>query len=119
MSRREALATGELIDCTELASEAGFRWPCAIHRAVWEDCVSGHTDEDEQDDRVSNILRAASNQVAKERVCTNVLTFTCECLRDAGTGAWTYLPTQLRLYGHWDDNREPCLTVSYPRGEAA
>jgi hypothetical protein len=44
-SRAQAIADGVLIDCTEVASEAGFRLPVALTRAVWVDCVEW-TDED-------------------------------------------------------------------------
>lgn len=39
-TRSQALADGVLVDVSELASEAGFRIPVALTRAVWEDCVA-------------------------------------------------------------------------------
>lgn len=44
-SRAQALDDGYLIDVTETAREAGFRFPVALTRAAWEDCVSWN-DED-------------------------------------------------------------------------
>jgi hypothetical protein len=38
-SRADALRDGVLIDVTSTAAEAGFRWPVALTRAVWETCV--------------------------------------------------------------------------------
>lgn len=38
-TRSQALVDGVLVDVSELASEAGFRIPVALTRAVWEDCV--------------------------------------------------------------------------------
>ena len=35
-SRREALEDGFLVDLGQLAREAGFRWPLAVTRAVWD-----------------------------------------------------------------------------------
>ncbi|MBI3552604.1 MAG: hypothetical protein HY077_08790 [Elusimicrobia bacterium] len=35
-SRREALEDGVLVDVSEFAREAGFKWPLAVTRAVWE-----------------------------------------------------------------------------------
>ena len=38
-SRAQALADGVLIDVTDTAREAGFRWPVALTAGVWADCV--------------------------------------------------------------------------------
>lgn len=38
-SRADAIRDGTLIDITKLAHEAGFRFPVALTRAVWERCV--------------------------------------------------------------------------------
>ncbi len=35
-TRREALEDGVLVDVSEFAREAGFKWPLAVTRAVWE-----------------------------------------------------------------------------------
>ena len=48
-TRAQALADGVLIDVSEMAGEAGFRWPVAITAAAWEDCVAwSDTDNDRQ-----------------------------------------------------------------------
>jgi hypothetical protein len=39
-SRARALADGVLVDVTDMAREAGFKWPVALTHAVWEDCVA-------------------------------------------------------------------------------
>ena len=39
-TRAQALEDGVLVDAGPLAREAGFHWPVALTRAVWEDCVS-------------------------------------------------------------------------------
>ena len=39
-SHAQALADGLLIDVSETAKEAGFRWPVALTRAAWERCVA-------------------------------------------------------------------------------
>jgi len=38
-SRAQAIEDGELIDFSTLAGEAGFNYPVAVTRAVYEDCV--------------------------------------------------------------------------------
>jgi hypothetical protein len=39
-SRAQAIADGVLIDVSQTAREAGFRFPVAFTRAVWERCVA-------------------------------------------------------------------------------
>lgn len=39
-SRAQAIADGELVDVSTVAREAGLRFPVAITRAVWTDCVA-------------------------------------------------------------------------------
>jgi hypothetical protein len=39
-TRAEAIADAVLIDVTDTAKEAGFRYPVALTRAVWERCVT-------------------------------------------------------------------------------
>jgi len=46
-TRAQALADGVLVDVSETAREAGFRWPVAMTRAAWEDCVAW-SEEDSQ-----------------------------------------------------------------------
>lgn len=38
-TRSQAIDDGELIDVSETAHEAGFRFPVALTRAAWNDCV--------------------------------------------------------------------------------
>jgi hypothetical protein len=38
-SRDDALRDGVLSDVSATAREAGFRWPVALTRTVWERCV--------------------------------------------------------------------------------
>ncbi|WP_041373137.1 DUF6573 family protein [Methylobacterium radiotolerans] len=50
-SRAQAIEDGDLVDVTETAREAGFRFPVALTAAVWADCVAW-TDEDTRRKRV-------------------------------------------------------------------
>ena len=38
-TRSHAIADGLLIDASQLATEAGFRYPLAMTRAAWESCI--------------------------------------------------------------------------------
>ena len=44
-TRAQALADGVLVDVSETAREAGFRWPVAMTRAGWENCVAWTEDD--------------------------------------------------------------------------
>ena len=46
-TRAQAIEDGMLVDVTETAREAGFRYPVAMTSAAWSDCVAW-TDEDTQ-----------------------------------------------------------------------
>ena len=39
-TRAQAIADGVLIDVSELAKEAGFRFPVAVTAGVWAECVA-------------------------------------------------------------------------------
>lgn len=39
-TRAQALADGVLVDVTETAREAGFRWPVAVTATLWADIVA-------------------------------------------------------------------------------
>ena len=39
-TREEAISDGVLVDVSEMASEAGFRYPVAVTRWVYEECVA-------------------------------------------------------------------------------
>ena len=47
-SRGQALEDGHLVDVSGTAREAGFRFPVALTRAAWDDCVAW---DDEDSDR--------------------------------------------------------------------
>jgi hypothetical protein len=39
-SRKEAIDDCVLVDVSDMAKEAGFKWPVAVTREVWEECVA-------------------------------------------------------------------------------
>src|SRR5687768_13965708 len=39
-SRAQAIQDGVLVDVSETARGAGFRWPVALARGVWDTCVA-------------------------------------------------------------------------------
>lgn len=61
-TRQQAIADGVLIDVSQLAREAGFRFPVALSAAAWNDCLVVPVDDPTQDETgriwdVLNVLR--------------------------------------------------------------
>lgn len=71
-ARQKAIQDGHLVEVSEMAQEAGFRFPVALTRAAWEDCVAW-TDADskrqiyqDESGRLWDVLWMAA-QAAKRR----------------------------------------------------
>ena len=47
-TRAQAIADGVLIDVSEAASEAGFRFPVALTAQVWADCVAWEPEDSDR-----------------------------------------------------------------------
>lgn len=47
-TRAQALGDGVLVDVSDLAEEAGFRYPVAMTRAAWADCVDWSDSDSEK-----------------------------------------------------------------------
>lgn len=47
-SRAQAFEDGYLVDVTSTAREAGFRFPVALTRAAWDDCVAWDDEDSER-----------------------------------------------------------------------
>lgn len=111
-SRKQALEDGVLIDVTETAREAGFRFPVALTAAVYgpyvevPDGVSGQDSQGRLWDvlwMLLNAIRGAGN--------TNRVPFEV-CVRNSDRRP----PELVRLVGHCGpgDDLEPVLTVMLP-----
>jgi hypothetical protein len=64
-SRKQAIEDGVLIDVTEMAKEAGFRYPVALTYTAWHDCVRVNPCDKSQDESgrlwdLLNCLRLAA-----------------------------------------------------------
>ena len=102
-TRRQAIEDGALIDVTETAREAGFRFPVAITAAVWAEFVA--------------VPRGVVGQDVQGRLW-DVLHMTRYAIARAPAGADA---VQVKLYVR-NSNRRPKLvtlkTVCGPGGEA-
>jgi hypothetical protein len=111
-SRRDAIEDGILIDVTETAKEAGFRFPVALTATAFATCVSVPDDVQGQDERgrlwdvLTMLARACRVRDGDERIRF----FDVLVLND-GTS-----PEPVRLKAHCgpDDDLAPCLTVMLP-----
>jgi hypothetical protein len=110
-TRAQAFEDGVLVDVTDLAREAGFRYPVAVTRAVWCECVEVNCDDVGQDEAgrlwdILNVLRYRSRAASDEQVV-----FFDLLIAHGGN-----LPVQVRLKAHCGpgDNLEPVITVMMP-----
>lgn len=129
-TRAQAIADGVLVDVTEVAMEAGFKWPVAVTSAIWEDCVTW-TDEDsrrqtyqDQSGRLWDVVWMALCAAAKQRG-HSVLSAHPESPdspyrnfqifrvpRDGKSDRAR--PVVLKMAAGPDDNGNPCLTIMQP-----
>lgn len=111
-SRKEAIADGVLIDVTDTAREAGFRFPVAITSAAWATCVSVPAGVEFQDETgrlwdVLTMLRFASRNA---RGGESTLYFDVLVLNDRTSPK----PVRLKAVCGPDDDLSPCVTVMLP-----
>lgn len=125
-TRAQAIADGVLVDVTETAKEAGFRWPVAITRTAWEDCVAW-SDEDcerqvyqDESGRLWDILFLASNaiRIASAKIIAfqeNPAQIIYELYRVPRDGKSVRpVMTKLKLIAGPGDNAEPVITIMLP-----
>ena len=113
-TRAQAIADGVLIDVTELAKEAGFRFPVAVTAGVWAECVEvpdGVTDQDEKG-RLWDVLNMLRFEIAKQKKDCERVDFAVHVRNDDCAGD----PPLVHLYalcGPGDD-AEPVISVMLP-----
>lgn len=116
-TRRQALDDGFLVDVSELAKEAGFRFSVAMTRAAWEDCVSWseadskrQTYQDEAG-RLWDVLYMAS--LAARRGGGSEVRFQLYRVPRGGRGVRPRLVTLAMQCGP-GDGCEPVITIMLP-----
>ena len=112
-SRKQAIADGVLVDCTEIAREAGFRYSVALTRRLWDSFIVPD-DESRQHGQseqgrlwdVLNVLRAAIGlSRGGSEIQFDVLFWTV----DGGQRSQTLCS----ICGP-DDDFAPCITIMLP-----
>jgi len=121
-TRAQALDDGYLVDVTDTAREAGFRFPVALTRAVWGDCVAWSDDDTSrkrcpQDEagRLWDVLTmarfymrgATRHDTAADRCAVQVLRVPRE-----GRGHKASI-VNLRAQVGPGDQGEPCITIGF------
>ena len=118
-TRAQALADGVLIDVSEMAGEAGFRWPVAITAAAWEDCVAwSDTDNDrqvyqDQSGRLCYVLFMAAYAARTKANTDSQLLFELYRVPRDGRSIEAELTTLKLVVGPGDD-AEPVMTILLP-----
>lgn len=111
-SRREAIEDRVLIDVTETAREAGFRYPVALTSAAWATCVSISAGVECQDEpgRLWDVLTMLRHASSRSRGGESTLCFDVLVLNDRTCPK----PVRLKAVCGPDDDMSPCITVMLP-----
>ena len=112
-TRAQALKDGVLIDVSEMAREAGFKYPAAVTRAVWERYVRVPENLPGQDEsgRLWDILWMLLVAIRRSRKGQVELTFPLYVQMRPGEGP--KLVTLKSVCGPGDQG-EPVLTIMLP-----
>jgi len=118
-SRAQAIEDGMLIDVSETAQEAGFKYPIALTAAAWADCVAWTENDNEkqtyQDEsgRLWDVLYMASNGIRASKNSGDRLLF--QLYRVPCDGRSTKAErTSLKLIIGPGDTPEPVITILLP-----
>lgn len=115
-SREQAIEDGELVDVSETAQEAGFRFPVVLTRAAWADCVEWSEEDSRrqtyQDEagRLWDVVWMASR--AARRGGESIL-FQLYRVPRGGRGVRPRLVTLKMVCGPGDEG-EPVITIMLP-----
>lgn len=121
-SRAQTFDDGYLVDVTESAREAGFRFPVALTRAAWEDCVAWN-DEDsarkhwpqDQAGRLWDVLtmtRFYMRGATRHDPQAGRFTLQVLCVPREGRGHKGCVVTLVAHVGPGDQG-EPCITIGF------
>ena len=110
-SRADAIKDGVLVDVSEMAREAGFRFPVALTHAAFETCVSVPANVPCQDEegRLWDVLNVARFSILQSEHAREVV-FTPRVKNDAGRAK----RRQLKAVVGAGDSGEPVVTIMLP-----
>lgn len=119
-TRAQALADGVLVDVSQTAREAGFRWPVALTRAAWEDCVAWSEDDSrrqvhqDESGRLWDVLWMAMNAIRRSSGGASQTLFQLYRVPCDGECQGALLVT-LKLVAGPGDAGEPVITIMLPQ----
>lgn len=113
-SRQEALDDGVLVDVTATAREAGFRYPVAVTRTVWERIVepdeASRTVGQSAEGRLWDVLWMLRAAIRRGPGHTDTLHYQLLVVQEGQPAS----PVTLKAVCGPDDDRSPCVTVMLP-----
>ncbi len=118
-TRAQAIDDGVLIDATEMAKEAGFKWPVALTAAAWADCVAWSDADNErqvyqdQSGRLWDVLFMASFAVRTANNANRQLQFDLQRIPRNGRSTTSQRLTLKLILGPGDGG-EPVITIMLP-----
>ena len=118
-TRAQAIEDGVLIDASNMAREAGFKWPVALTAAAWTDCVEWSEDDSEQQvpqdqsGRLWDLLFMASHAIRTRKESGDRLMFRLYRVPRDGHSTRAVLVT-LKLIVGPGDSGEPVITLMLP-----
>jgi len=118
-SRAQALEDGVLVDVSTLGQEVGFKWPVALTRAAWCDCVQWSSGDDhdqavqDEQGRLWDVLFMAVYAIKTATHAGDRLNFKlCRVPNDGCSQAAQ--DVTLKLIVGPGDNGEPVITILLP-----
>lgn len=110
-TRRQALSDGVLVDCTELAREAGFTWPVAVTDHLYHDYIVPALDLVAEGQSITgrlwDTLMVLRHAIRSSKDDT-YLRFTVLFQMSPGSAP---VPVELVSVAGPDDDGSPCLTL--------
>lgn len=119
-TRAQALEDGVLVDPGALAQEAGFHWPVALTRAVWEDCIAWEDADNhsqvyqDQTGRLWDVLFMAAMAIRQSGNVGDQLQFTLYRVPRDGHSKRAAVVTVKLIVGT-GDHGEPVITLLQPQ----
>ncbi len=118
-SRKVAIAEGNLFDIGEMSRQVGFRWPVALTKAVWEDCVAWTDEDSERQIRQSEharlyaVVSTCADFVRRRNPSADRMRFRIDRVPRNGSARMAR-SVVLQVLAHPGDDGEPVLTIRLP-----
>ena len=118
-TRAQAIEDGALVDVSELAKEAGFNYPVAVTRSVWDKYIYW-TEKDtnrqtlqDTNGRLWDLLFVLRGRIRMSKDNGPQIAFPILVIPRGGKGVKPKLTT-LKSIVHGGDDLEPVITISLP-----